>query len=111
MNIYVSNLSVSVEADDLKKKFAPYGEVSLINIISDKFTNRSKGFAFVGMRNQAAAELLGQGDHADGDRGEDGTEWSHRAGDAMPACVLAGEQASCGGRGFIGPKRPGGCPV
>jgi RNA recognition motif-containing protein len=56
MNIYVSNLSVSVEADDLKKKFAPYGEVSLINIISDKFTNRSKGFAFVGMRNQAAAE-------------------------------------------------------
>jgi len=56
MNIYVSNLSVSVEADDLKKKFAPYGEVSLINIISDKFTNRSKGFAFVGMRSQAAAE-------------------------------------------------------
>ena len=58
MNIYVSNLSISVEADDLKKKFAPYGEVSLINIISDKFTNRSKGFAFVGMRDQAAAEKV-----------------------------------------------------
>ncbi|HEX6191772.1 MAG TPA: RNA-binding protein [Chitinophagaceae bacterium] len=56
MNIYVSNLSISVEAEDLKKKFAPYGEVSLINIISDKFTNRNKGFAFVGMRDQSAAE-------------------------------------------------------
>lgn len=56
MNIYVSNLSLAVQRDDLKKQFTPYGEVSLINIIMDKATNRSSGFAFVEMRNKPAAE-------------------------------------------------------
>jgi RNA recognition motif-containing protein len=56
MNIYVSNLSLSVQSEDLKKQFSPYGEVSLINIIMDKNTNRNRGFAFVGMRSKQAAE-------------------------------------------------------
>lgn len=56
MNIYVSNLSSAVQREDLKKQFAPYGEVSLINIIKDKVTNQSRGFAFVGMRDKQAAE-------------------------------------------------------
>ena len=56
MNIYVSNLSSTVESADLKKQFSPYGEVSLINIVKDKFTNRSRGFAFVDMRDKQAGE-------------------------------------------------------
>jgi RNA recognition motif-containing protein len=56
MNIYVSNLSISVQREDLKKQFSPYGEVSLINIIMNRDTNRSSGFAFVEMRNKSAAE-------------------------------------------------------
>ena len=56
MNIYVSNLSLSVQRDDLKKQFSPYGEVSLINIIMDRATNRSCGFAFVEMRSRQSAE-------------------------------------------------------
>lgn len=56
MNIYISNLSNAVQNDDLKKQFSPYGEVSLINIIMNKETNRSSGFAFVEMRNKPAAE-------------------------------------------------------
>ena len=56
MNIYVGNLSWNLKDQDLQNLFAAHGEVSSAKIVLDKFTNRSKGFAFVGMRDQAAAE-------------------------------------------------------
>jgi RNA recognition motif-containing protein len=56
MNIYVSNLSFNVQDEDLKSYFADYGEVSSARIIMDKFTNRSKGFGFVEMPDDAAAQ-------------------------------------------------------
>ena len=56
MNIYVSNLGFSVQKDDLRKLFTQYGEVSSVNIIMDRMTNRSKGFAFVEMPNNGAAQ-------------------------------------------------------
>jgi RNA recognition motif-containing protein len=56
MNIYVSNLSFNVQDEDLKSYFAEYGEVSSAKIITDKFTQRSKGFGFVEMPDDAAAQ-------------------------------------------------------
>lgn len=56
MNIYVSNLSFSVQDEDLRDFFAEYGEVSSAKVIQDKFTNRSKGFGFVEMPDDAAAQ-------------------------------------------------------
>ncbi|OQP56830.1 RNA-binding protein [Niastella vici] len=56
MDIYVSNLSFNVQGEDLKKHFSQYGEVSSINIIMDKVTNRSRGFGFVKMNDTRAAE-------------------------------------------------------
>ena len=56
MNIYVSNLGFNVEREQLKKLFAPYGIVASINIILDKLTNRSRGFAFVHMPDPNAAQ-------------------------------------------------------
>ena len=56
MNIYVSNLGFSVDRDELKKLFSPYGIVASISIIMDKLTNRSRGFAFVQMPDANAAE-------------------------------------------------------
>jgi RNA recognition motif-containing protein len=56
MNIYVSNLSFAVQDEDLKEFFAEYGEVSSVKVITDKFTNRSRGFAFVEMPDEAAAQ-------------------------------------------------------
>jgi RNA recognition motif-containing protein len=56
MNIYVSNLSFAVQDEDLKEFFAEYGEVSSAKVIMDKFTNRSKGFGFVEMPDDAAAQ-------------------------------------------------------
>ena len=56
MNIYVSNLSFAVVDEDLRSYFAEYGEVTSAKVIMDKYTNRSKGFGFVEMTDDAAAE-------------------------------------------------------
>ncbi|MES1216966.1 MAG: RNA-binding protein [Bacteroidota bacterium] len=56
MNIYVSNLSFAVQDEDLREFFAEYGEVSSVKVITDKLTNRSRGFAFVEMPDDAAAQ-------------------------------------------------------
>ena len=56
MNIYVSNLSFNVEDEDLREFFAEYGEVTSAKVIMDKFTNRSRGFGFVEMSDDAAAQ-------------------------------------------------------
>lgn len=55
MNIYVSNLSFNVQDEDLREFFAPYGEVSSAKIITDKFTGKSRGFGFVEMPDDDAA--------------------------------------------------------
>jgi len=56
MNIYVSNLSFAVQDEDLREFFAEYGEVSSAKIITDKLTQRSRGFGFVEMPDDTAAE-------------------------------------------------------
>ena len=56
MNIYVSNLGFSVQDEDLKEYFEEYGEVTSAKVITDKFTNRSRGFGFVEMPDESAAE-------------------------------------------------------
>ena len=47
MNIYVGNLPYSVTEDELRTAFAAFGEVSSVNVITDKFSGQSKGFGFV----------------------------------------------------------------
>ncbi|HEY5133321.1 MAG TPA: RNA-binding protein [Candidatus Krumholzibacteriaceae bacterium] len=49
MNIYVGNLSYDMTEEDLRKEFEAFGKVDSVNIIKDKFTDRSRGFAFVEM--------------------------------------------------------------
>ena len=56
MNIYVSNLGYSFRDDDLSQLFGEYGNVSSARVITDKFTSRSKGFAFVEMPDKQEAE-------------------------------------------------------
>jgi len=56
MNIYVSNLGFSVQDEDLKEYFEEYGEVTSAKVITDKFTNRSRGFGFVEMPDESAAQ-------------------------------------------------------
>jgi RNA recognition motif-containing protein len=56
MNIYVGNLSYRLTEDELRELFAEYGEVSSVNIITDKYSGQSKGFGFVEMPVQSEAE-------------------------------------------------------
>jgi RNA recognition motif-containing protein len=56
MNIYVGNLSWNLKDQDLSNLFATYGEVVSAKIVTDKFTNRSKGFGFVEMSNDDQAQ-------------------------------------------------------
>jgi RNA recognition motif-containing protein len=56
MNIYVGNLPFSVTDGDLRETFARFGDVSQVNLISDKFTGDSKGFGFVEMANNSQAD-------------------------------------------------------
>lgn len=56
MNIYVSNLSFNVQDEDLQSYFADYGEVTSAKVISDRETGRSRGFGFVEMSNDEAAQ-------------------------------------------------------
>lgn len=55
MNIYIGNLEYGVTEDQLRDAFGEFGEVSSSNIITDKFTGRSKGFGFVEMPNDEEA--------------------------------------------------------
>jgi len=54
-SIYVGNLSRTATEDDLEKAFAQYGTVLKVNIVKDRETGRSRGFAFVEMADGAEA--------------------------------------------------------
>ena len=56
MNIYISNLNFSVTDSDLQQMFSPFGAVSSAKVIMDKFSNRSKGFGFIEMPDEAAGQ-------------------------------------------------------
>jgi len=56
MNIYVGNLPYSATEEELRAAFAAFGDVTSVNLITDKFSGQSKGFAFVEMADNASAD-------------------------------------------------------
>lgn len=57
MNIYVGNLSWGMNDQDLENLFAEHGTVTSAKIITDRMTNRSRGFGFVEMSDGADAAI------------------------------------------------------
>ena len=53
--LYVGNLNYRSTEEKLKELFSTYGEVTSVNIITDGFTGRPRGFAFVEMATEEAA--------------------------------------------------------
>ena len=53
MRIYVGNLSWQTDENELRGVFEPHGEVASAQIITDRESGRSRGFAFVEMTNDA----------------------------------------------------------
>lgn len=56
MNIYVGNIAWGMTEDDLEALFAEHGSVVSASIITDKYSGRSRGFGFVEMEDDSAAE-------------------------------------------------------
>jgi len=56
MKIYVGNLSYEVTEQDLRQEFEAFGGVDSISVITDKYSGRPKGFAFVEMASKSEGE-------------------------------------------------------
>lgn len=54
--LFVGNLPFSATETQLKDLFGQHGEVVSVNIVTDRFTNRPRGFAFVEMATDEAAQ-------------------------------------------------------
>ena len=61
MKIYVGNLSYDASEDDVREAFEKYGNVSSVNVITDRETGRSRGFAFVEMPDGGEAKAAIEG--------------------------------------------------
>ena len=61
--LYVGNLSYSVTNADLEQMFAEFGAVRSAEVIQDRDTGRSKGFGFVEMGDDNAAQQAISGLH------------------------------------------------
>ena len=56
MNLYVGNLPYRATEDELREAFSAYGEVTRVNVITDRDTGQSKGFGFVEMADKEGGE-------------------------------------------------------
>jgi RNA recognition motif-containing protein len=70
MNLYIGNLSFNATEEQLREAFEGFGAVSTVNIIKDKFSGESRGFAFVEMptKSEAIAAMNGLNGKEMGDR-------------------------------------------
>jgi len=55
-NIFVGNLDFAATESSVRSLFEPYGQVDRVNVVTDRETGRSRGFAFVEMADAAEAE-------------------------------------------------------
>jgi len=56
VKLYVGNLPKTTTDDELKTLFAQAGAVTLAEVVKDRKSGEAKGFAFVTMTDQAAAD-------------------------------------------------------
>ena len=54
--LYVGNLPYTVSQQDLEETFGKCGTVESVNVITDRSTGQSKGFAFIEMSSNAEAQ-------------------------------------------------------
>ncbi|MBJ6611575.1 MAG: RNA-binding protein [Candidatus Thiothrix moscowensis] len=59
--LYVGNLPYSITQQTLQEKFAQFGQVNSVNVITDRDTGQNKGFAFVEMSSNSEAQKAIQG--------------------------------------------------
>ena len=90
--LYIGNLSYSVDSTQLTDLFAQVGAVESANVIMDRATGRSKGFAFVEMSSSEEAESV--------INKFNGSDFDGRAMNISEAKPQAPRDSSGGSRGF-----------
>ncbi len=58
-SIYVGNLPFDMSESDVRAEFEKHGEVTSVNLITDRETGRPRGFGFVEMSREDAANAIG----------------------------------------------------
>lgn len=61
MKIFVGNLSREATENDLRELFEPFGELRSVEVIKDRYTGESRGFAFIEMPTEDQAKKAIQG--------------------------------------------------
>ncbi len=54
--LYIGNIPFSISEDELRELFERHGGVESVNVITDRETGRPRGFAFVEMKDESAAQ-------------------------------------------------------
>jgi len=58
-NLFVGNMSFDTSESSLRSLFEPYGEITRVQVMTDRDTGRARGFAFVEMaRDEDAASAV-----------------------------------------------------
>ena len=55
-NIFIGNLDFNATDSSLRTLFEPYGDIARVNVVTDRDTGRSRGFAFVEMTDNSQAD-------------------------------------------------------
>jgi len=105
--LFVGNLSFDVTENDLQDLFAAFGPVSEVNLMTDRSTGRSRGFAFVTMATPEGAQAAIQGMAGKDVKGRALTVNEARPREERPAGGGGGGGGG-GGRGGYGDRRGGG---
>ena len=104
-NIFVGNLDFSANEESIRALFEAYGPVEKVDVITDRDTGRSRGFAFVEMSDSDAADRA--------IAGLNGTNFGGRAlnvNEARPKADRGGRGGGGGGGGFSRGGGGGGGP-
>jgi RNA recognition motif-containing protein len=101
--LYVGNLSFNVSSADLEQLFAQFGTVESAQVVQDRDTGRSKGFGFVEMGDDNAAQEAIRGLHEKEHEGRPLT-----VNEARPREERGGGGGGRGGRGGYGGGGGGG---
>jgi len=56
LKLYVGNVAFGASEEDLRKLFSEAGAIQSVKIVTDSYSGRSRGFAFVEMTSEAEAE-------------------------------------------------------
>jgi cold-inducible RNA-binding protein len=98
--LFVGNLSFETTENDLQDMFAPHGTVIEVNLMMDRFSGRSRGFAFVTMESKEAADAATQALNGKSVNGRALTVNEARPREERPRTFGGG-----GGGGGGGPRR------